>query len=587
MNLMQRDGIEIISIQKAAQMGVSEFVRNFIGYAADRDPAPLMLILPNEKKGQEIVSDRIIPLLNDTQQLHRLFTVSKHDIKKSKVKLNNGMVIYLGYAGSPTSLKSHNIRYVLADETSDYPELSGSEADPISLALQRTRTYGRKKKVVLLSTPTNEHCQIVKYTEQAAVKLFYFVPCPKCGVYQRLLWGQLKFPHDKDKNRDQQAAEIEATKNVYYACSNCKAHISDTEKHVMVRAGAWATELTGINLKQGHGHVVTPDGRKVPCGDVVIDWGNEVKTVGMQISALYSLTEEWYRLASQWVKIQGNFLAMPAFYNQHLGEPWRSVVKAPKIEQLKKCIEPTRKLGELPTDTEIVGLTAGVDVQADRLYFVVLAHAKDTGTYLVNYGVLARDPAIGFNSLDAPLSASYGGRYLDGTFIDAGYHKETVENYCRETTKVYPIHGAGSAMAESVTAKAIDKDTDGIPLSASLMGYRLNSSLFKAELHDGIDIPHGKPGAIYFPSDVGTDYLRQYIGEERVETRKNGVLKVVWRITDTTAGNHYLDATVYAKACAKYPLGLHLIKSAPPPPKPMSQRKVVHRDLGSKQIIRK
>jgi phage terminase large subunit GpA-like protein len=46
---------------------LSEAIRNLIAWTAHLDPVPVMLVLPNEKKGREIVRKRIIPLFEDTE----------------------------------------------------------------------------------------------------------------------------------------------------------------------------------------------------------------------------------------------------------------------------------------------------------------------------------------------------------------------------------------------------------------------------------------------------------------------------------------------------------------------------------------
>src|SRR5512146_2151750 len=65
-------GVEEITVQKAAQIGVSEFVRNVLGCFAENDPDPALITLPNKEKGEEIVSERLIPLFRDTPCLAAL-----------------------------------------------------------------------------------------------------------------------------------------------------------------------------------------------------------------------------------------------------------------------------------------------------------------------------------------------------------------------------------------------------------------------------------------------------------------------------------------------------------------------------------
>jgi phage terminase large subunit GpA-like protein len=59
MDLCVRRDIEEITIVKAAQVGVSEALRNVIGYYAYQEPDPILLVLPDEQSGRKIVARRL------------------------------------------------------------------------------------------------------------------------------------------------------------------------------------------------------------------------------------------------------------------------------------------------------------------------------------------------------------------------------------------------------------------------------------------------------------------------------------------------------------------------------------------------
>ena len=65
----------------------------------------------------------------------------------------DGMYLALSGANSPASLSSRPIRFLLLDEVDKYPANAGKEADPISLARERTKTFSNKK-IAMVSTPT-------------------------------------------------------------------------------------------------------------------------------------------------------------------------------------------------------------------------------------------------------------------------------------------------------------------------------------------------------------------------------------------------------------------------------------------------
>jgi phage terminase large subunit GpA-like protein len=141
MDLCTRRGVEEITICKAAQVGVSEALRNLIGYMAHQQPDPLLLVLPDEQTGRRIVAQRILPLLRDTACLRDLFTPASRDVQLRHITLANGFTLRLGWSGSAASLAADPCRVVINDEVDKFQPWSGREADPISLGYARTQTY--------------------------------------------------------------------------------------------------------------------------------------------------------------------------------------------------------------------------------------------------------------------------------------------------------------------------------------------------------------------------------------------------------------------------------------------------------------
>ena len=53
----------------AAQVGKSECLLNTIGRTIDRDPAPILFIMPTTEMAQAMSKDRIAPMIRDTPAL--------------------------------------------------------------------------------------------------------------------------------------------------------------------------------------------------------------------------------------------------------------------------------------------------------------------------------------------------------------------------------------------------------------------------------------------------------------------------------------------------------------------------------------
>ena len=119
----------------------------------DQDPASTLVVYPSDTLAEDISKNRIQPMLRATRPLAEKFR--EEDSKLLALQFEN-MYIPLTGANSAASLSSKPIRFVLLDEVDKYPPRSGGgkEADPISLARERTNTFAYNKKIFITSTPT-------------------------------------------------------------------------------------------------------------------------------------------------------------------------------------------------------------------------------------------------------------------------------------------------------------------------------------------------------------------------------------------------------------------------------------------------
>src|SRR5208283_4777261 len=95
MNLCNVPGLAQLAIIKCAQAGISEALRNVIGWCAHLVPDPVGVCLPDEAKGRSIIDNRLLPLFRGTTPLQRLMTRKSADLSKQQVKLQNGFLLHL------------------------------------------------------------------------------------------------------------------------------------------------------------------------------------------------------------------------------------------------------------------------------------------------------------------------------------------------------------------------------------------------------------------------------------------------------------------------------------------------------------
>ena len=201
--------IRKVFVKKAAQIGVSEALRNILACLAHQEPDPALLVLPDENSAKKIMRKRILPMFEDTPALAALKTAQAKDQALHNVTLRNGFDLGIGWSGSPSTLAADPIRFIGFDETDKFSDWNGRESDPISLGDVRTATYDNAIQYAI-STPTTREGLINALHENAAIKLWFFVPCPHCGLAQRLTFGQLEWDYKEVKDARQRAATVYA-----------------------------------------------------------------------------------------------------------------------------------------------------------------------------------------------------------------------------------------------------------------------------------------------------------------------------------------------------------------------------------------
>src|SRR5262249_4921692 len=118
-----------------------------------------------------------------------------------------GLVVITG-ANSAAGLCYTSCRYLVLDDVDRYPHDVGGEGDPIGLAQARARTFGARRKELLMSSPTVAGFSRIDKEWDVTDRRRYFVPCPSCDAMQPLDFANLKWEPGRPKS-------------VRYECASC------------------------------------------------------------------------------------------------------------------------------------------------------------------------------------------------------------------------------------------------------------------------------------------------------------------------------------------------------------------------------
>lgn len=505
-----------IVFMKGAQVGGTECGNNWIGYVIHCAPGPFLAVQPNTEMAKRFSRQRIDSLIQETSVLRdRVGAPKSRDSSNRQLEKEfPGGTLVLTGAESGVGLRSMSVRYLFLDEVDAYTASADNEGDPISLAIARTNTYTWRRKIFIVSTPKIAGRSRIELEYQLTDQRRYYVPCPHCGHRQTLRFDRLRW----EKGMPETAA---------YVCESCEKPIEEQYKDYMLANGAWVAEATST----------------------------DPRAIGFHLSALYSPYGwlSWADVARQWERARSNIEMLRAFKNTILGEPWQERGDAPDWQRLLERREPY-PLGVVPEEGLV--LTAGVDVQDDRLECDVWAWGRGFTSWLVDHIVLygiPREAAV-WDALAEVLEKDWpcadgGTRKIARACVDTGG---------RDTTSVYQ-HLVRLRRPQLIApTKGIDGWNHNEPVRGPTKVFRnlLNlwivaTATWKAELYrrlwltrDGDDYP---PGWVHIPSGVEAEWVRQLVAEElRTVRTRLGFARQEW--AKLRERNEALDCAVLARA---------------------------------------
>jgi phage terminase large subunit GpA-like protein len=538
--------VQRVVFMKGAQVGGTECGNNWIGYVIHQAPGPMMAVAPTVELAKRNSKQRIDPLIEESQALRGLVRERRSRDSGNTVlsKEFPGGVLILTGANSAVGLRSMPARYLFLDEVDGYPGDVEAEGDPILLAERRASTFQRRK-VFLVSTPKTKGLSRIEREFEASDKRFYFVPCPECGEHQTLKFANLYWPEGRPRE-------------AMYRCEHCGSLIDEHRKTWMNERGEWRPTARQEGTGDGPGK------------------GGDGRTAGFHLSSLYSPVGwySWADAAEMFEAAQENPDLMKGFVTTVLGEPFEEAHEAPEWRHIYDRRE-TFPFGTVPRGG--LFLTAGVDVQKDRIEVEVVAWGRGKESWSVDYLVLDGDtvrPEV-WNQLDRVLARDWpraggGAMSIRVMCVDSGYPTQDVYAWVRSHPQAaWGAAGAAARQPRTVVAvKGRDRDTalilgvskaDSGSRRRGLRVWSVSGPVAKGELYRWLKLDrptdeeaaNGKvfpPGYCHFPQ-YGEEYFKQLTAERRVIRIRKGFPHSSWE-KDPARRNEALDCRVYARAAA-------------------------------------
>ena len=514
--LSSESPVQRVVMMFAAQTGKTEAGSNWLGYVIDHAPGPMLCVQPTVEMAKRLSKQRLESMISETPCLSEKIAPARSRDSGNTMfsKEFSGGIMLLTGANSATGLRSAPCRYLFADEVDAFPSDVDGEGDPVALAERRTTTFARRK-ILLTSTPTVKDFSRIEAEYERSDQRRFYVACPCCGEMQWLKWGQLKWEHNRPET-------------VLYQCESCREKFPERHKPQMLASGEWRPTAPGNG-----------------------------KTAGFQLSGLYSPLGwcSWEQLVDDFLRAKGDAPALKAFVNTRLAETWEedyaAAVSAEGLMAKRLAYQP----GTCPDG--VVLLTAGVDVQDNRLAVTVWGWGEGETGWMIWHQELMGDPTQleVWGQLDTVLAAEWqtaGGKTLKlaQVAIDSGGHcTHEVYRYVRDRVGQGAVAIKGSSKRNSAAVgkgSKVDVNWRGKVLKKGVTLYMLGTDTIKTTLFGRMR--HNETGgALFFGQAADEDYFRQLTAERQALRYHRGFPIREW-VKKSGDRNEALDCAVYAYA---------------------------------------
>lgn len=485
---------------KCARIGGTEAGLNIVGYFIEQDPSPILIVQPTVDDAKDFSKEQLAPMVADTPVLRdKVQSPRSRDSGNTVMsKVFPGGGLFLVGANSPRGFRRRTARVLDLEEIDGYPASAGTEGDPVRLAMRRTSTFGFRRKVFGNSTPTLRGLSRIEDQFLKSDQRRYNVGCPDCGEYQVLKWANLKY---------------EGLTEPRYACEGCGSLIPEDQKFGMLAGGRWVATA-------------------------------ESAIVGFHINALYSPWVSWTELVAEWKDAQGDVLKLQVFVNTVLGETWEDV----RGSLDPKALESRREAYPADCPEWVSICTAGVDVQENRLVYVIRGWGHGEESALIEEGELDGDPTRKevWAALDARLLVARttpSGRAVPvwACGVDTGHHTESAYAYCkaRYNRRVYALKGSSTPGAPLAPRKASVNNKGRVRL------FLIGTMAAKDLIYGRLKVAQPGPGYYHFHEQATDNYFLELTAETLERVQINGRWHRRYKLP-RGAQNHRLDCEVYA-----------------------------------------
>ena len=397
-----------IDVMKPTQFGLTMCALNVVAFYSLEFPQHGMIVLPDIKITQEWSDNRFSGMMATSPALSGLLVEnrdrrSKNVNSKFLKRLSSGAVWKFAWASNAKGLSSTPAPILIADEIDRFPATT-KEGEPIKILSNRFSNFPNGK-FFRLSSPAIAATSRIARGFRLGDQRYYYLPCPRCNWFQRLVWDQLSWPAGGPESRLQRASEVR------YRCIKCNEGIEEWRKPDMLRQAVWvATKYTPELVGAGF------DSADLKALAGTFNHMDTEIHPSFHLNALVAPPgwpdQTWKALVARFETVKDNPEEHKDFVMTKLAEAYEDEAETPDEEKLfarREEFEP----GVVPAQCCFV--TAFVDKQKNRFEYEIVGWDERRGRWSIKYDTIpgnTSEPETWAKLqevLDAPLPVSDGG----------------------------------------------------------------------------------------------------------------------------------------------------------------------------------
>lgn len=531
-DVIKQPGIRRVDYMMAAQTGKTTVQQCITGYFIAHEPRSQIMAQPSQGDMQTFQETKLKPMLEANTSISSRMAKprGREGVNNSRIMSYIGGWLMFSWAGSPKTARGRSAPVTQADEVDGMPPTP--EGDFLELLAQRSATFGDQRLDTRSSTPTIMGASRIHTGFLEGDQRRYYVACPDCDEAQYFRWEQVHWSGRKSKDiktAEEDIGQDHQPETARYCCVACGSLWDDGQRIAAIRTAE----------RRGHGWKATK-----PFKGHASFHGPEMMSTFRRLRDI---------VQSYLDKLAASDLQ--SFVNVSLAWPYESGEKVDADGLMQRCAD---WAAQVPMGA--LYLTAGIDMQADRLEMEVVGWDAEGRSWSIEYRVLWGDP-LGvdvWHDLEDALAESYvheSGQLMPihAACLDTGGTNgmtQAAYEWLRGKSgrRIFGIKGVGGwgrgivekqqRKQSGKTARKVDIFLLGVDEAKLVVQKRLAVA--------GEDMP----GYCHFPAGRDESYFKMLTAERLVIRYIKGQPVREWHKHDK-ARNESLDCRVYALAALK------------------------------------